>query len=191
MVYGKISASCYHTALALNYRNWPNNFRGLAVGIPVAFFGLAAFLYSSIVSHIFQLETPQGTILDVAAVLFFLGSSVFILNVLGALGLHDLMNMLEYEQEVVISETQPLLRGPIQSDESLNTSTVFQNYSGMYSSQRDMDLMSDVTSIPIPIELEDISCLNFLEAYILAYCMFSLVGVSLMYINNVGSISKN
>eukprot|EP00842_Homolaphlyctis_polyrhiza_P001991 jgi/Hompol1/2793/HPOL_000385-RA len=44
------------------------------------------------------------------------------------------------------------------------------------------------TESQVPIELEDISCFTYTDAYLLAFSMFVIVGIGLMYTNNVSAI---
>ncbi|KAI8928842.1 major facilitator superfamily domain-containing protein [Entophlyctis helioformis] len=87
------SAACYHCGLATNYRNWPVENRGLAVGITVGFFGLSAFVFTNIGIWLFQTQedgVSGAKVLDVAAFLWFLGISCLGINAYAALTLRDM-----------------------------------------------------------------------------------------------------
>jgi hypothetical protein len=50
------SSAVYHSALATNYRNWPHQYRSVAVGLTVSWFGLSAFIFTKIGSAWFMNE---------------------------------------------------------------------------------------------------------------------------------------
>jgi hypothetical protein len=194
------SASSYHCSLATNYRNCPEKYRSTSVGLTVSFFGLSAFVFSSIGSTLFSVDG----LLHVDQLLKFLATSCLILNLLAMVTLRRLNTL-----DAAPDEIRPLLTQQNIVDihiQTPNTEIAIIRYeheileyneereeqdeliseiSELLSAHGDFPVLNEQTSNE-GIELENISCFSWLEAYILALNMIILVGVGLMYINNVG-----
>ncbi|KAJ3411590.1 hypothetical protein HDV05_002010 [Chytridiales sp. JEL 0842] len=111
LIVGFGCGASYHASLATNLRNFPNESRGLAIGLPVSAFGLSAFAYAVLAGVLFRgsghglKEIPDGTdmggqveqqannTLDVAAFLAFLGIVGFGINILAMFLLTDLSKL--------------------------------------------------------------------------------------------------
>ncbi|KAJ3209580.1 hypothetical protein HDU67_006063, partial [Dinochytrium kinnereticum] len=133
-IIGVGSGGAYHTGLATNLRNWPPNFRGLAIGIPVAVFGLCGFICAAVGRAFFSysLSIPKGSelmgagggdagSLDVPAFLAFLGIQGFIVNFIAAFVLTDIRHL----RPGVISIDPPYQPRPVlaSSNDDMNVST--------------------------------------------------------------------
>ncbi|KAJ3099394.1 hypothetical protein HDU97_003227 [Phlyctochytrium planicorne] len=114
-IVGVGSGGAYHSGLATNLRNWPPNFRGLAIGIPVAVFGLCGFICAAVGRAFFSYlpvqdlpEEPTvfdvsglGAVnllrtigaLDVPSFLMFLGIQGLVVNFLAAFILKDVRHL--------------------------------------------------------------------------------------------------
>ncbi|TPX71129.1 hypothetical protein SpCBS45565_g01245 [Spizellomyces sp. 'palustris'] len=165
------SSACYHCALATNLRNWPQHRRGLAVGIPVSFFGLSAFIFASLASLFFFEQDDTGTFtLNVAAFLWFLAASAVGVNAIAAALLRDYRDddhVVERSREEYDEEDQaPLLSGHsgVSQDTAMPATAIQRSF-------------ADDTPIYWQIDF-----------YLLVITFVTLVGIGLMYIQNVGAI---
>jgi hypothetical protein len=195
------SAASYHCALATNYRNWPDQYRSVAVGLTVSFFGLSAFVFSQIGSQFFLADEK----LKVNDFLRFVGLLCLILNLIALFTLKPIL-IKNIPRDIVVSEEEqmPLFQEVYEhqiseyaeeqeEQERLGFRPEFSRSSIDIERQLSNDLAHPV-DIPnddsVGIVLEEISCFRSIDSYILAFNMFVLVGSGLMYINNVGSIGK-
>ncbi|EGF82692.1 hypothetical protein BATDEDRAFT_86493 [Batrachochytrium dendrobatidis JAM81] len=223
------SAACYHSALAVNYRIWPAQHRGFAVGVNVGFFGLSAFVFANM-SNIFQkIKHKEKSVLDVGAYLEAVGIICLLLSIFGAA---TMITREEFEApsveidsssyttrfysaarendsspnqtavsllvsaETHLSETTPLLRRCRRQD-SCDHALVDAGLQPIADPDNLMeDIEEEVSSSsstpqihsPAEFEIEDISCFVFADTYLLATVMLLLIGVCLMYYNNVGAV---
>ncbi|TPX34059.1 hypothetical protein SmJEL517_g03230 [Synchytrium microbalum] len=85
------SCLCNQTSIAGNLRNFPPTWRGLAVGIPMAFYGLSALVFSQVAKYAFYDEADglQPATLDVSSFLMFIGCVSGIICIFAALVLQD------------------------------------------------------------------------------------------------------
>ncbi|KAJ3274791.1 hypothetical protein HDV01_001994 [Terramyces sp. JEL0728] len=164
--------ACYQTSLVTNYANWPAHYRSIAIGMTVSFFGLSAFIFAFIGSNFFAFNK----ILLVSDFLTFLGTLCMIINLFAMVLLKPLP--VEASEE----EIQPLL-----NDGDLETEYTTEEYE-QYASPVIEDELDIEVEPSIGIELEEISCFRSMNAYFLALNMLFVVGVGLMYTNNVGAI---
>jgi Nodulin-like len=100
------SASCYHSALSTNYRNWPKHLKSVAVGMSVSFFGLSAFVFSQ-AGRVFQ---EEGS-LNVEKFLAFMAVCCAIVNLLAIFTLkqYGLSPVTSDGGEAALDERSPLL----------------------------------------------------------------------------------
>ena len=139
--------------------------RGLAVGVPVAIYGLSAFVFAQL-SMAFW--TVRG-VLNVPGLLFMMGSLALVINFASGFLLQDLKarsDQAEVEEErVSITESaEPLIEQSATVEEGTQT---------------------ELRDIASGMEL-----FSNMDAYLLGVIMCTLVGVGLMYINNVGAVIK-
>ena len=146
------------------------------------------------------------------SLLKFLGITCLVLNIAGSFTLK-----LKSEQIPAIIfnidgrfEETPLLRDSETANYlSVSSPIIYEHEITEYAEEREQrcqqeplgiegEVQSAITSIAIldreseildRIELEDIICFRSLDSYLLGTNMVIIVGVGLMYINNVGSIS--
>ena len=173
LIVGCGSSAIYHCALTTNCRNWPLDKRGVAVGITVGVFGVAASVFAEAGSRMFS----KADVLDVGDFLLFVGTSCLLINMLASLTLRDISSDTPATESP--SETTPLIVGePRDSwDDDLSSD--------------DNDFVGDAEwrqSLQTGIPLEDISCFVYLDCYLLVFFMFTIAGIGLMFINNVGAI---
>jgi hypothetical protein len=193
------SASTYHCSLATNYRNWPEQYRSVAVGLTVSFFGLSAFVLSQIGSFLF-LENEK---LQVSTFLKFVGILCLALNIIALFTLEPIPSVRYIPREIAISDEErvPLFQEVYEhqvseyaeeqeEQERFGTDNELLHHLDI-ERQLSVDMSHPIDNPEddiVGIELEEISCFRSIDAYILAFNMFVLVGSGLMYINNVGSI---
>ncbi|KAJ1341079.1 hypothetical protein BSLG_004320 [Batrachochytrium salamandrivorans] len=196
------SAACYHSALATNYRIWPAQHRGFVIGVNVAFFGLSAFAFANM-AGLFPMvdKNKSATGLDVAAYLEAVGLICILLNIFGAATMVSPINV----ESRLIMPGSPSYTPRFYSARDINSSpnqSTLSLQQGEHPSSETTPLMHGYTrfdscdhryvtlvseSFPT-LEIEDISCFSFSDAYILAAIMLILIGVCLMYYNNVGAV---
>ncbi|KAJ3259552.1 hypothetical protein HK103_002105 [Boothiomyces macroporosus] len=164
--------ACYQTSLVTNYGNWPAEYRSIAIGMTVSFFGLSAFIFAFIGSNFFAFNK----ILLVSDFLTFLGTLCLIINLFAVVLLKPL------PIDATEEEMEPLLH-----DGDIETEYTTEEYE-QYASPVIQDELDLVHEHSIGIELEEISCFRSMNAYFLALNMLFVVGVGLMYTNNVGAI---
>lgn len=180
LIVGMGAALAYHSALATNVRNWPVSYRGVAVGVPVAAFGLSAFLYTQLARWNI-LRFPDTHDLIVPSFLFLMSGASVLMNGLAGIVLRDIRAavVIEEEDEELeierIGEDGTLPIGHPLSQASSRSSSVFRRSQGSSSvhSSSESTLKRLVTDP---------------DAVLLAISMFCSIGVGLMYINNVGAI---
>ena len=152
--------------------------------------------------------------LDVEKLLKFLGFCCFVLNFLGSFTLRLLPGS---PTSSVISSTSDLLEETPLLSETPSYSTLqtpsqilYEHAESEYAEEREEisqqvnlgienEVLSAIGSIAVydtqsdeldRIELEDIKCFRSIDSYLLGTNMVIIVGVGLMYINNVGAISN-
>lgn len=184
------SASCYHSALATNYRNWPQNLRSIAVGITVGCFGLSAFGLSQL-SRNFQNSQNH---LDVSYFLFFVAAMAFGINLVCAFTFKSHNYRRGYtavdsqHSEVLFEATSDIA----QSDTSHGTQNSPERPVSVNDFQDPLNdnalILNRTDTESAQIFIDDTSCFSSTSAYLIAFTMFSVAGTGLMYINNVGAI---
>ena len=188
LISGMGAAACYHTSLATNLRNWPAYHRGIAVGIPVASFGLSAFIFTGISKLFFMTEG----VLRVGRFLWVMAASCLGLAWFAALTLRDLRP--SYLRDGKHPEEEEALNDLIVEESHLETS--IEGGTAITSSSESDHSWHDTTSVPShtssskPDATESFKLYLFAEAYLVGLSMLCLVGVGLMYVNNVGSIVR-
>ncbi|KAJ2995041.1 hypothetical protein HDV02_001118 [Globomyces sp. JEL0801] len=166
-------------------RNWPASYRSIAVGTSVGFFGLSAFFFATVGSQFFIVNQ----VLQVEQFLSFLGGFCLIISLLSALLLKPIQTKIEIIVDNVSTESTPFLHATeheseyVEEREEGETSSITSR--GYISTPVD-DLEYSICDERI--ELDDISCFPSINAFLLAYNMFAIIGVGLMYLNNVGAI---
>jgi hypothetical protein len=168
------AASAYHSSLATNIRNFPIELRGLSVGVPVAAYGLSAFLFTSI-SSLFVVDQK----LNVASFLFMLGFTCFLLNVMSSIYLKDLR--LDNKKEEDSSSTSEENEALITQEESCDLHSASEHL--------DTEILMEPTDSVVNAS-EAPSIFTSPKAYILGLILLFQAGTGLMYINNVGAIIK-
>ncbi|KAI9206575.1 major facilitator superfamily domain-containing protein [Polychytrium aggregatum] len=159
------SAALYHGSMGTNVRNWPTSDHGFAVGIPVSFLGLSAFIFSQLASLFFYShDGPDKSTLDVAGLLAFLGIATSIVALCAAFLLKDVRHLAPHgllprllPQPAASPETQDLLADGPAVEEALSVSTE-----------------------PRPFSV--------FEAILLTVTLVAIGGSGLFYVNTVGSI---
>jgi hypothetical protein len=194
------TSASYHCGLATNYRNWPPTLRSLAVGFTVSFFGLSAFIFSMGGKYFF-VKNHQLVVSDF---LLFLGTTCLALNMFAVFNLKSIRPLL-LVTETASDETQALLSEAGQNDQLDHN---FHEYTEqreereyIRSSHREIspnsylsdsfghsELGVELHLMEPGIVLQPISCFSSFDAYLLGFNMFAIVGIGLMYINNVGAI---
>ena len=183
LIVGMGAALAYHSALATNVRNWPVSYRGVAVGVPVAAFGLSAFLYTQLARWKI-LRFPDTNDLIVPSFLFLMSGASVLLNGLAGIILRDIREAIVVEEEdddleiERLGEEGSLPIGIPLSQASSRSSSVFRpsqrSSSSIHSSPSSESTLKRLLTDP--------------DAILLAISMFCVIGVGLMYINNVGAI---
>jgi hypothetical protein len=153
------SSASYHVTLSTNLRNWPSETRGLAIGLPIASYGLSAFVFSTAAKYFFQ--TRQATF-NVTAFLVFVGMITCLLNLFTGVYFRKKAQTQEYQN---IHSRIP-------------SSTTSQNEEEISLSD-DVDLMELMEPVPL---------FKQFDSYLIGISMFSICGTGLMYINNVGTM---
>jgi hypothetical protein len=191
------SASTYHCSLATNYRNWSEQYRSVAVGLTVSFFGLSAFVFSQIATKWFISEDQ----LQVSTFLKFVALACLLLNIFAMFFLKAKQVIESPYISIEAEEQVPLFQEVYEHEiaeytedqEEQERLGIGNDFSAQIEIERqlsvDMAHPVDIAHEPsVGIMLEEISCFRSIDAYILALNMFVLVGAGLMYINNVGNI---
>lgn len=185
------NASCYHCSLATNYRNWPDKYRSVSVGLTVSFFGLSAFVFTHIGNAFFL---QKHLVINVPDFLKFLGILCLVLNLIAMFTLRPSLNTATAEEQTpFLRETHTPSNYTFHEHEIPEYAEEEEIFYNAHSIDREQDTFyTPVSDLHIPesigITLEEISCFRSLNAYLLGYNMFAVVGVGIMYINNVGAI---
>ncbi|TPX53104.1 hypothetical protein SeMB42_g00969 [Synchytrium endobioticum] len=270
------SCLCNQTSIAANLRNFPPSWRGLAVGLPMSFFGLSAMILSQIAKYAFYVDAGElaPATLDVASFLMFIGCLSGIICLFAALVLQDYSGYVKDVDTPTLAHQQPpsshwlphhhhntppsascdpawTEQTPLRAHQPTMTRPVTPSIASSSSSAHPMITTQqpihpignrhskpenslfaiegytlprpktpispdsvppsyqhiasgsygtiDVRPAPITIVedvdldsedhyIEDVSCFRECDAYLLAFIMFSLAGVGLMHINNVGAV---
>lgn len=95
---GSGSSSVYHCSLSTNYRNWPPQYRSFAIGLSVSFFGLSAYIFSSIGTALFLDEKKT---LVINSFLKLLAIGCFSINFIAMLFLKPISPRTDSSIEVV------------------------------------------------------------------------------------------
>ena len=205
------SCSSYSCSLATNYRNWPTLYKSTSIGLSVSFFGLSAFVFGWVGAFLYSNEKGQ---LDVDRLLKFLGISCLLLNIIASFTLKP-QHFDEHSRHSSMSdflEAAPLLRDePSYNALQTPVEIIYEHEITEYAEEREeiqqhsqhhlgieTEVLSAIGSIAqydTPpelinrIELETITCFRSIDSYLLGLNMVVIVGVGLMFINNVGAIS--
>ncbi|KAI8916167.1 major facilitator superfamily domain-containing protein [Gorgonomyces haynaldii] len=170
LIIGLGSSSLYHVSLATNYRNWPQEYRSIAVGITVSCFGLSALVFTGL-SAFFTFESR----LNVFQYLLFCGIVGISVNSILCFFL---------KRHEPLPEEEPLLQ-----DDPMAGSYIFSDDASDESSEDFSVTVSHYSETrPVGIPLEEISFSTAKEAYMIAFMIFVVAGGGLMYINNVGAV---
>jgi MFS family permease len=207
---GAGSSSVYHSALSTNYRNWPQKYRSVAVGLTVSFFGLSAFIFTFIAKTWFMTDigkplytlTKPTKILKVDSFLQLIAAVCLAINILTAIFFKRYTNLEQSSDE----ERQPLLQPSIARPPPpvLNILPPEAGFDDYQEEQEEYHTPLDATPVVFEasleqvwqdqtegseaIELQDISCFHSYDAYLLGYSMCVLAGAGLMWINHIGVI---
>ncbi len=175
-------------------RNWPATHRGLAVGGPVAVFGLGAFVYSQIIRLCFFDE--EG--IDIRGSLQMMGGFAFVVNIICSFILKDQRVLNQNKEEPLVIEEErlellgssPLLSPePILLERSFSDSTAHRHTSPI----RKPSIIRNLSQTQVEDQVDDqvepeISIFRSIDAYLLGSVLFLCAGIGLMYINNCGAI---
>ncbi|KAI8894692.1 major facilitator superfamily domain-containing protein [Globomyces pollinis-pini] len=212
-IVGLGSSANYHCSLATDYRNWPAPYRSIAVGISVGFFGLSAFFFATIGSIFFV----HNDILYVEQFLSFLGIFCLVISLLSAVLLRPIPPDTEIVQPPVLQVEQELEHAAaiVETDTNSITSNGYvailkplepqleiamdsvslqntENESENNESENGKEQGENCPEHPPPSATnnleDDVPCFPSIKSFLLAYNMFAIIGVGLMYINNVGII---
>lgn len=210
---GAGSSSVYHSALSTNYRNWPQRYRSVAVGLTVSWFGLSAFIFTFIANTWFMKESGKSLfvesflkptkILKVDSFLQLVAGVCLVSNIVTAIFFKRYSDRELGTEE----ERQPLLHANVNRLPPPPTLTILPPEAGFDDYQEEqeeyhtpMDETPHILEIPQDqvlhseieaqdaIELQDISCFHSYDAYLLGYSMCVLAGAGLMWINHIGVI---
>ena len=165
--------------------------RGVAVGVPVAVFGLGAFVYSQIIRVFFIHEDG----LDVNGSLQMMGLIAFFLNLICSFLLKDQRSNDGYtmnKDEILIQneEIRELLSSEISTPEPILLERSSFESSKLRITPYSRNLLYDPPE-HTPIERPTISIFQSVDGYLLGSILFLCAGIGLMYINNCGSIIKS
>lgn len=197
LLIGVGSSACYHKSLSTNIRNWPAQYRGLAIGVPVSAFGLSAFIFSKIASLFFYNQDHADhdrPILNVTLLLLFVGITGFVVNLAMVFLLKDLSSaaaggavVLERSSEELDS-TSPLVDSSVGEEEVGEEGEVpgSGEQEGLVRGGGNHD--QSFSNHQQQQQEVDISCFNQLDAYLLGLVMLSICGIGLMQTNNIGFI---
>ena len=203
------TSSSFHSSMATNYRNFPSNERGRAVGIPVACFGLSAFLYTMICQSIFF----QNQSFNVLYVLLFMGISCGLLTMIAGFFLkpisslnpeivneisdfpseissnhpHDTSLLHSWNDESINAPTTRINENRLDSDGSFTHSVIQRQLE--HEQQEEQEDDSYFSSQLDSNQPSSLSILKDMDAYLVGISLLCIVGVGLMYINNVGTIA--
>ncbi|KAI8608635.1 major facilitator superfamily domain-containing protein [Chytriomyces sp. MP71] len=180
------SSGIFNSVLATSVKNYSERDHGFAVGVPVAFFGLSAFLFSQLQRAFVSVEGG----LDVFGFLLFVGSVAGGGAMVGSVFLHDCSAALirrEHESGVANSE-----RSDAESQDEEAVSAGISPPPGIPAihTSESSPLVPTPTSHASTFiaDANNTSLFQNRDAWLLFLSFILLSGTGLMYINNVGAI---
>ncbi|CAG8480722.1 8291_t:CDS:2 [Ambispora gerdemannii] len=171
---GMASAAGFMAVLTTQAKNFPA-IRGIALGIPLALFGLSAFIFSTIESWFFGDQTYRF--------LVFLAISTSLCNLVGCAAL----NVVAQPSTQSSNEVPEAPTTNVQQSESIDTEQtplLFKNIKKQEQQQENNDNKDE-------LNISGSDLLRNSDAQNLFFILLLTGGVGLMYINNVGSILRS
>ncbi|KAJ3006401.1 UNVERIFIED_CONTAM: hypothetical protein HDU68_004091 [Siphonaria sp. JEL0065] len=173
------SSGVFNSALATSVKNFDQREHGFAVGVPVAFFGLSAFVFSQL-QRLFvttTLESNNSSGVDIFGFLVFIGIVTGGGALIGSQFLYDVSGSVRRGERTEISTSGsgdedetvgPVATAAINTEESLL-----------------LTVSPNAAAQSAPVEP---SIFEQRDAWLLFGAFILLSGTGLMYINNVGAV---
>ncbi|KAJ3403762.1 hypothetical protein HDU80_003752 [Chytriomyces hyalinus] len=186
------SSGLFNASLSTSVKNYDEREHGFAVGVPVAFFGLSAFIFSQlqrlfIVGSQASDNAPAGSV-DIFSFLCFVGAVTGGGAMAGATFLYDCSASLRRRGLSQDGNEAGIITSPTTDAStriesvSLVSTPILPTVSGEQS-----PLIDNQSNQAEPL-LEQPSIFAQQDAYLLFAAFILLTGTGLMYINNVGAI---
>ncbi|KAJ3047199.1 hypothetical protein HK097_000144 [Rhizophlyctis rosea] len=159
--------------MGTNVRNWPAKHRGIAVGIPIGFLGLAAAIFAAIASIFFyHSDGESGRKLDVGSFLTFMGATTATIAFQAAFTLRDVRHLKPEEP----NETEDA------TDEDVTDEGGIDEPGGA------IDATNSEQTTLLRSDDQHSTSLRQLDTLLLTGVIFAIGGAGLTYINTVGAI---
>ncbi|KAI9216526.1 major facilitator superfamily domain-containing protein [Blastocladiella britannica] len=173
-ILGLGSASGTLSSIALNVKSFPANVRGFAVGVPVSFYGLSAFLFVQVKQHLFA-ATPEGITGFLRFITAFLGLGI----VVAVFGMFEVPMMASSEIGGSARRLEESLVADDENDDASSSSS-----SSSSSGIEDVDDSGTVTDASIVMYLKRS------RSWALIAIFFLGAGTGLMYVDTFYSLNE-